>query len=58
MNNKHLLKIEPRGERELVMTRTFDAPRALVEPLFGLPDGDGDWLRHRLLAHPGTPTYN
>ncbi len=36
----------------------IDAPRALVEPLFGLPDGDGDWLRHRLLAHPGTPTYN
>ncbi len=23
----------------------IDAPRALVEPLFGLPDGDGDWLR-------------
>ena len=28
----------------------IDAPRALVEPLFGLPDGDGDWLRRRLLA--------
>jgi GTP-binding protein HflX len=28
----------------------IDAPRALVEPLFGLPDGDGDWLRGRLLA--------
>jgi len=36
----------------------IDAPRALVEPLFGLPDGDGDWLRRRLLAGPGTPTYN
>jgi GTP-binding protein HflX len=35
----------------------IDAPRALVEPLFGLPDGDGDWLR-RLLAGPDTPTYN
>ena len=23
----------------------IDAPRALVEPLFGLPDGDGEWLR-------------
>jgi GTP-binding protein HflX len=23
----------------------IDAPRALVEPLFGLPGGDGDWLR-------------
>ncbi len=36
----------------------IDAPRALVEPLFGLPDGDGDWLRGRLLAPSGTPTYN
>jgi GTP-binding protein HflX len=36
----------------------IDAPRALVEPLFGLPDGDGDWLRRRLLAGPDTPTYN
>ncbi|HKE46876.1 MAG TPA: ribosome rescue GTPase HflX [Rhodanobacteraceae bacterium] len=36
----------------------IDAPRALVEPLFGLPDGDGDWLRRRLLARPKTPTYN
>ncbi len=23
----------------------IDAPLALVEPLFGLPDGDGDWLK-------------
>jgi GTP-binding protein HflX len=36
----------------------IDAPRALVEPLFGLPDGDGDWLRGRLLARSDTPTYN
>ena len=36
----------------------IDAPRALVEPLFGLPDGDGDWLRRRLLAGSDTPTYN
>jgi GTPase len=36
----------------------IDAPRALVEPLFGLPDGDGEWLRGRLLAGSGTPTYN
>jgi GTP-binding protein HflX len=28
----------------------IDAPRALVEPLFGLPDGDGDWLRAQLQA--------
>ena len=26
----------------------IDAPRALVEPLFGLPDGDGEWLRQRM----------
>jgi GTP-binding protein HflX len=26
----------------------IDAPRALVEPLFGLPGGDGDWLRKQL----------
>jgi GTP-binding protein HflX len=31
----------------------IDAPRALVEPLFGLPNGDGDWLRGRLLAGCG-----
>ena len=26
----------------------IDAPRALVEPLFGLPGGDGEWLRAHL----------
>jgi GTP-binding protein HflX len=36
----------------------IDAPRALVEPLFGLPGGDGDWLRARLLAAMDAPTYN
>ena len=36
----------------------IDAPRALVEPLYGLPDGDGDWLRRRLLAPSTPPTYN
>ena len=36
----------------------IDAPRTLVEPLFGLPDGDGDWLRGRLLAGADAPTYN
>jgi len=35
----------------------IDAPRNLLEPLFGLPGGDGDWLR-RQLAPPGAPTYN
>lgn len=28
----------------------IDAPRALIEPLFGLPGGDGDWLRAQLAA--------
>ncbi len=28
----------------------IDAPRALIEPLFGLPDGEGDWLRTQLDA--------
>lgn len=36
----------------------IDAPRALVEPLFGLPGGDGDWLRERLLAGVDGATYN
>ena len=36
----------------------IDAPRTLVEPLFGLPGGDGEWLRARLLAATGAPTYN
>jgi GTP-binding protein HflX len=35
----------------------IDAPRRLLEPLFGLPDGAGDWLR-RQLAAPGGGTYN
>ncbi len=35
-----------------------DAPRNLVEPLFGLPDGDGERLRGALLAPSGDPTYN
>ncbi|HEX7916675.1 ribosome rescue GTPase HflX [Rudaea sp.] len=26
----------------------IDAPRALIEPLFGLPDGEGNWLRTQL----------
>ncbi|MEO7431788.1 MAG: ribosome rescue GTPase HflX [Dokdonella sp.] len=29
-------------------TIQIDAPRALIEPLFGLPNGDGEWLRERL----------
>lgn len=40
----------------------IDAPRTLVEPLFGLPDGDGAWLRGQLagslLAAADAPPYN
>lgn len=36
----------------------IDAPRALVEPLFGMPGGDGEWLRERLLAALEGATYN
>ena len=28
----------------------IDAPRALLEPLFGLPGGEGEWLREQLQA--------
>ena len=28
----------------------IDAPRALLEPLFGLPSGEGEWLRQQLAA--------
>jgi GTP-binding protein HflX len=38
----------------------IDAPRTLVEPLFGLPGGDGEWLRANLglLAATDGATYN
>ena len=41
----------------------IDAPRALLEALYGLPDGEGEWLRTRLaeadaLAAPGAALYN
>jgi GTP-binding protein HflX len=26
----------------------IDAPRRMIEPLYGLPDGDGEWLRRAL----------
>ncbi|MBS0570263.1 MAG: GTPase HflX, partial [Proteobacteria bacterium] len=35
----------------------IDAPRALLEPLFGLPAGEGDWLRAQLAAAQA-PSYN
>lgn len=38
----------------------IDAPLALVQPLFGLPGGDGEWLRAHLglLAAADGATYN
>lgn len=35
----------------------IDAPRALLESLYGLPGGDGDWLRAQLAA-ARAPSYN
>ncbi|MFT3791957.1 MAG: GTPase HflX [Rudaea sp.] len=31
----------------------IDAPRALIEPLFGLPGGEGEWLRRNLETSNG-----
>ncbi len=36
----------------------IDAPLSQLEPMFGLPDGDGEWLRQALLAPELAPTYN
>jgi GTP-binding protein HflX len=36
----------------------IDAPRALIEPLFGLPEGVGAWLKSHLLAATDAATYN
>lgn len=36
----------------------IDAPRALIEPLFGLPEGVGAWLKASLLAAADVATYN
>jgi uncharacterized protein YndB with AHSA1/START domain len=43
------LKVEARGDREIVMTRAFDAPRHLVFDAFTKPD----LLRQWLLGPPG-----
>ncbi|MFZ1391350.1 MAG: GTPase HflX, partial [Dokdonella sp.] len=36
----------------------IDAPRSLIEPLFGMPGGEGDWLKEALLAPTTVATYN
>jgi uncharacterized protein YndB with AHSA1/START domain len=41
---KHSLKIEANGDRELVMTRAFDAPRSLVWDALTKPELIKRWL--------------
>ena len=41
---KHSLKVEARGEREIVMTRAFDAPRQLVFDAYTKPELLKRWL--------------
>ena len=49
MNDKRTLSITAAGDREIVMTRTFDAPRTLVFDAFTKPDLVKQWL----LGPPG-----
>jgi len=44
MDNPGSLKVEVRGEREIVMTRVFDAPRQLVFEAFTKPELLKRWL--------------
>jgi uncharacterized protein YndB with AHSA1/START domain len=41
---KHSLKVEARGEREIVMTRAFEAPRQLVFDAYTKPELVKRWL--------------
>ncbi|MFZ1723191.1 MAG: GTPase HflX, partial [Dokdonella sp.] len=36
----------------------IDAPRARIEPLFGMQGGQGEWLKAALLAPNEGATYN
>lgn len=49
MTNEGRLKLTTRGDREIVMTRTFDAPRKLVFDAFTKPEFVKLWL----LGPPG-----
>ena len=49
MNNAGTLKLAARGDREIVMTRAFDAPRSLVFDAFTTPELVQRWL----LGPPG-----
>ena len=44
MKDTGKLKVAARGEREIVMTRTFDAPRKLVFDAFTRPELIRNWL--------------
>jgi len=44
MKNPGSLQVIARGEREIIMTRTFDAPRTLVFDAFTKPDLVRRWL--------------
>ena len=44
MNHPDKLRVEARGDRELVMTRVLDAPRALVWRAFTTPELVKRWL--------------
>ena len=46
---KNALKVETRGDREIVVTRVFDAPRRLVFDAFSRPE----LVRRWLLGPPG-----
>jgi uncharacterized protein YndB with AHSA1/START domain len=49
MSNPDSLKLTTRGDREIVMTRVFDAPRTLVFDAFTKPELVRQWL----LGPPG-----
>ena len=44
MSKSRELKVEPRGEREIVITRSFDAPRGLVFEAMTRPELLKRWL--------------
>jgi uncharacterized protein YndB with AHSA1/START domain len=44
MSNPETLKVAPRGDREIVMTRRFNAPRRLVFDAFTKPELVRQWL--------------
>lgn len=49
MTDKHTLQVNPNGDREIVMSRVFDAPRELVFEAWTKPE----FLKRWLLGPPG-----